>query len=290
MMKKTLRHLLLILVSLDLFLVNAIAGSPEEAYLETRDNFIRQFARNEAPGNGDHDHALRVLEELLWKAVGTVRVPGFSGRGTISLESLVPRGGGFNQVDGLMFDAARKRLFVTTRVLLKHYVERNKDLPQGYLHLAESEEFYSRVFDWDSAFTRFSEIPVRIIGDFSVARAFLTLNAQDIGPFVPKTIIVFAVKGNRVFLIRSDASVGQIAACKSQWDIFESRSLEAFRRYRSSQLTDRKAINESSKIEEEGFRAYRSCFGNSIKGQKAFLQMEDQVQAIIDRLQNVTAK
>lgn len=284
---EVLKYVLFLVLLLQVLVIDAVAGSTEDVYLEMRDRFIHQFVEKTKELNyEEHDHALKVLEEQLRVIVGPIKVAGFAERGAINLQTLERGDGGFNQVDGLMFSSEREQLFVTTGGLLKDYLNRNKGLPEDFNQLSRSEEFYSRVFDWDSAFTRFAEIPIKNTRGFSITRAFLTLNAQDIGPFIPETVIVFVAKGNRVLLFKSEVQTIQIPACKDQWDRFERKSSEALARYHSSGRTDRIAWDDHLRFESEGFEAYRRCYERKIKSEKAFSRLTDQVQSIVDRLQN----
>lgn len=280
-----MKYVLVLVLLLQVVIIDAVAGPTEDVYLEMRDRFIHQFEKTKDLNVEEHNHALKVLEEQLRLIVGPIKVTGFSGPGAINLETLERGDGGFNQVDGLRFSSEGEQLFVTTEGLLKHYLENNKGFPKDLSRLPKNEEFYSKVFDWDSTFTQFAEIPIRKTRGLSIARAFLTLNAQDIGPFNPETVIVFVSKGKRVLLYKSEVQTIQIPACKDQWDRFERKSSEALARYRSSGLTDRNAWNDNIRFEGEGFEAYRRCYGIKIKSEKSFSRLTDQVQSIVNRLQ-----
>ena len=264
--------------------LNAHTAALEDTYLQTRDGFIQKFTTLKSPAAEEHNRALRVLESYLQSIIGPSGVKGFSGEGAISLETLEKDEAGFNQVDGLRFDSLEKCLFITTRHLLLQYINANEDLPKDLHSLPANGTFLSRVFDWDSAFTHFVEVPIKITHGFEVAKAALFLNAQDIGPFAPTTLIVFTANKNRVFLLKSDAKVDQIRSCKNRWDGFEKRSLKAFNQYRSSQLTDKKSFEEHVRLEDEGFEAYRCCFEKGIKKKKAFSRVQQQAQSIVDQL------
>lgn len=274
--------LAIFLAYLVLFPIAGSAATPLETYIQTRNGFISQFAKAE-PTNIEHDRALKALEEQLRSIIGPVDVAGFPRQGTINLQSLYPSEGGFDQVDGLRFSSERNMLFVTTDTLLKDFLNRNKTFPKDLRLLSERENFYSRVFDWDSAFMVFAEIPVHPVESISFARAFLILNGQDIGPFVPETVVVFAAKGDRIFLTESEVKISQVMSCKNEWGKSYKRASEALDRYHSSQLTDKKSFEDYVKLEGEAFRAYRSCFGRSFRERADFMQLTILVQSIIDR-------
>jgi hypothetical protein len=271
-----------------------VAASPEEKYFETRDEFIRQFSTASSPEANSDEKALSKLGEALSKLekelqpiIGTVDVAHFPKRGKINLETLEEGDGGFGQVDGLRFDSEHELLFVTTTGLLKAYLQQHKDLPTELGKLARTEEFYSSAFYWDEAVTHFAEVPVRTTNDKSFAYAFLGLWAQDIGPFPPKTLFVFFANGNRVFVVSSEvqSKVDQIAECKDEWDGFKKKSDAAFAAYQASELKDQEASDNMTRYEEEGFKAYRSCFEQRAKMEPFFKQLTKQAQTLVDNLQ-----
>src|SRR5438128_5024122 len=158
-----------------------VAASLEEKYLETRDEFIRQFSTPSSPKADSYEKvhsklekALSKLEKQLQLIIGPVDVAHFPKRGKINLETL-QQDAGFGQVDGLRFGAEWEVLFVTTTGLLNAYLQQQKELPTELSKLAKAERFYSLVLDWDAAVTHFAEVPVRTTNDKSFAYAFLGL-------------------------------------------------------------------------------------------------------------------
>ena len=261
------------------------AGSPQDKYFETRDGFIHQFSTASAPANSD-EKALAKLEKQLQLIIGPVNVAHFPIRGKINLETLY-QDVGFGQVDGLRFDSKHERLFVTTTGLLNRYVQQHKELPTELSKLAKAEDFYSLVFEYDVAATHFAEVPIRTTNDKSFAYAFLGLWAQDIGIFLPKHLFVFFVNGDRVFVVSAEvqSQVNQIAECKEVWDKFEIKSDAAFATYRASELKDQKAIDDSFRYDQEGFKAYCSCFQQKAKMEPFFKQLIKQAQTLVDNIQ-----
>src|SRR5437773_823949 len=268
-----------------------VAASLEEKYFETRANFIRQFSTPSSPEANSEEKAVSKLKKALSKLekqlqliIGPVDVAHFPKRGKINLETLEQGDGGFGQVDGLRFDSKHGLLFVTTTGLLNGYLQQHKELPTELGKLAKAEEFYSVALYWDEAVTHFAEVPVRTTNDKSFAYAFLGLWAQDIGPFPPKTLFVFFANGDRVFVVSTEAqsSIDQIAECKDVWDGFKKKSDAAFA---SSELNEQKASDDMVRYEEEGFRAYCTCFGQRAKMEPFFKQLTKQAQTLVDNLQ-----
>ena len=263
-----------------------VAASREDKYIETRDEFIRQFSTARSP-EPNSEKALSKLETQLQLIIGPVDVAHFPKRGKINLETLDHDDPGFRQVDGLRFDSEHEVLFVTTTGLLNAYLQQQKELPTELSKLAKAEEFYSLVFGWDAAVTHFAEVPVRTTKDKSFAYAFLGLWAQDIGPSPPKNLFVFFTNGDRVFVVSTEAqsNIDQIAECKDVWDGFKKKSDAASATYRELELKGQKPIDDSVRYEDEGFRAYCRCFEQRVKMEPFFKQLTKQAQTLVDNLQ-----
>ena len=271
-----------------------VAASLEEKYLETRDEFIRQFSTPSSPEADSYEKvhsklekALSKLEKQLQLIIGPVDVAHFPKRGKINLETLEQGDGGFGQVDGLRFNSEHELLFVTTTGLLNAYLQQHKELPTELGKLAKAEEFYSLALYWDEAVTHFAEVPVRTTNDKSFAYAFLGLWAQDIGPFPPKNLFVFFANGDRVFVVSTEvqSNIDQIAECKDVWNGFKKKSDAASAAYQASELKDQKATDDTVRYEEEGFRAYCQCFEQRAKMEPFFKQLTKQAQTLVDNLQ-----
>jgi len=262
-----------------------VAASPEEKYLETRDNFIRQFSTASSPQDKSDQKALSKLEKQLQLIIGPVDVAHFPKRGKINLETL-QQDAGFGQVDGLRFGAEWEVLFVTTTGLLNAYLQQQKELPTELSKLAKAERFYGLVFDWDAAVTHFAEVPVRTTNDKWFAYAFLGLWGQDNGPSPPKHLFVFFANGDRVFVVSTEAKskIDQIAECKDLWERLKKESDAASAADQASDLKDQKATDVMQR-EEEDFRAYCRCFEQRAKMEPYFKQLTKQAQTLVDNLQ-----
>lgn len=263
----------------------ALSGaSPEEAYLETRDRFIRQIAKGAGPL--DDRPALAELEEKARTIVAPVEIEGFPTQGRINLLTLRDETG-FGQVDGLRFDSERESLFVTTETLLERYLAAHHELPKTLSELSRSEEFYRRVFLSDAGVAYYAEVPVMSANGQSFVHAFLGKTGQEIGPFVPDEIFVFVSTGKRIMVVYAPAAteITDIPQCKGEWERFDQMSSESLELYRSSQLKELKAFDDSLRYREQGFNRYRRCFGREAGKQQFFASLKEQAQSIADRLQ-----
>jgi hypothetical protein len=257
------------------------AASPQDKYIETRDEFIRQFSTASSPQDKADEKALSKLEKQLRLIIGPVAVAHFPKRGKINLETL-QQDAGFGQVDGLRFGSEFELLFVTTTGLLNSYLQQHKELPTELGKLARAEEFYSLVFDWDAAVTHFAEVPVRTTNDKSFAYAFLGLWGQDIGPFPPKHLFVFFANGDRVFVVSTEAKskIDQIAECKDLWERLNAASAAD----QASERKDEKPTDDMQR-EKEDFRAYCRCFEQRAQMEPYFKQLTKQAQTVVESLQ-----
>jgi len=258
--------------------------SLEEAYIATRDSFIRQFAKSEQPVNDRS--ALAELEKQMRTIVGPVRIEEFSGQGNINLLTLKTESG-YAQVDGLRFDSKHETLFVTTQGLFKHYLSEHPELPQALIAISKDEDFYRRVFHADAGIMHYAEVPVEHADGQSLAQAFLGVSGQDVGPFIPNEIFAFVSKGKQIRLINTPSSVviADIPQCKSKWDTSRAKADDALARYRASQSQDKQAYDAFRRYEDEGLAAYRDCFARKAKRQPWFNSLKNQAQSLVNTLQ-----
>jgi uncharacterized membrane protein YfcA len=240
-----------------------------DQYLKTRDS---SQPKNDAEDQRD----LKELEELLRPIIGAVKVAGFAGEGELNLQTL-QKDGGFDQLDGLRFDAKDETLFVTTTPLFDDYLRRHPDI---------ADQIYSKIFDWDSSFVLYAEVPLRDTATLDSAHAFLMLNTQDDSVAAPpNTLIVSTSWRGRVEVMRSVLNaIPQIPECKKKWDEFEEKSAQASARYRASGLKDQQAFEDSNRLESEGARAYRACYGREVFNQRYFQTVRKKAQSTLERL------
>jgi hypothetical protein len=211
-----------------LLLGPAAAGSeepsPDEmAYLAARDEYIQRFEKtwkNVAGGQAkvqqlEHDaaRALTDLHERLRKIIGPLRLAGLSATERLNIETLLPDPGR-DQVDGLRYGWGADDLFVTTAGLLKAYVRGHPSLPEDVAALAESGELYRNVWNWDVAQVPFAEIPIKRPTTMAVAKAFAVIGTQDSSDFPPNSILLFALRGDRVFMVFMEQRFPAIPACE----------------------------------------------------------------------------
>jgi len=254
----------------------------EEKYFATRDKLCQKFAE----GSSDYD-ALAVLEEPIRSIIVPTKVDGFRIEGSISLYPRYEESP-CDHVDGLDFrNPSQGELFVTTKGLLENYLARNPKLPKDLNKLFKADKFYSSVISSDAALTNYADIPVEKTNGQDFAYAFLGGFAQNIGPLIPDHLIVLVSTKKRIYIMSALANtkVPSIPECKAAWDGFAEKSDNALKKYRASNLKDKKSFDEHTRLEARGFSAYYECYRRTSKDQEFFTPLAKQVQSIVDRLQ-----
>ena len=273
---KIMKKLSLILITALTFLsAESSSAATEATYLETRNKFIHQFHNKES--STQEKAALTKLEKILREVIGTVK---FSDKkGEITLETLNYN---FDDIiepstlDGLFFRSDKETFFVTTKTLLDDYMSRHPNLPKEFdeLHqnlpknfdeLVNEPKFYNKIFNGDAAFTKYAELPIK--NNSLNTRAFLMLEAQDIGNFPPNLLMITAIKDGKIFVIKANLDEeNQISFCANEWQ----------------KANDKKYT--TSKNENIIFQNYVNCYKSRLENEKFLPQIMARAQAIISRI------
>lgn len=204
---------LLITLLVFAFSLGAMAA-PEDTYIKTRDQLKKEIASKKVFDEKADRAGIAKIEKLLRETLGKSKIKGFDGDGKIAIETFSNEPGA-DQIDGLQFTKGDDMLFMSSPTLIKNYQDRNSDIAKTTTGLAKDETFYTKAFDWGSAFSFFREFktskPETVVQ--------LALNAQDIGPFSPNMILVFAVKADRIYALRSEIKEqNKIPECSKIWE------------------------------------------------------------------------
>jgi hypothetical protein len=270
------------------------------AYLTARNQATAEIQNN--PEHVPEDmlearekQALDRLQAMLRHLVGPIRIQGFPGSGSISLETLMGDLG-YGKLDGLSaksFDG-RTDALVSTVPLLKAWLGEHSDSWEGKpagasLDIAKSfvmEDFYTQVFQDDSYYYLFAELPVIAHHQHSFARAVLYENAQDfVAPNPPENIAVSVVVGNTVFVLKERTTTGQMAACKVAYDQDSALADAAFASYRASQLKDQAEFKKYTDLQEVADSNFRHCFQQHLTQQPYYTDLVKQAQSLVDRIE-----
>ena len=276
------------------------AASAEQTYFSARDAAVRKIEQSEKRKESDdarmkmHDAALADLEKQLRTMIGPVEIKGFPADGKINLSTLFKSDQGYGALDALVYSSADEKtnITVTTDALLKAWIKAHRNwwpnlenVPQDVTKALQSEPFYTQALDSDAAFSRYAVLPVaKSAGGFTFA--MLGSRAQDIGPRAPDLIVAAAVRGNRMFLVstQANAKIEDMPACQPVWDESVRKAGEAFKTYETGGRKDENLLKQQSQIESDGDAAYRVCFGERLKADARFKTLTEQAQALLDSL------
>jgi hypothetical protein len=288
---------LLIGAVLSLIAAAGEAASPEDDYVAARDRFIATFHQHEATGKvGDRvvaqeRRARRDLEQMLRRIIGTTAPRGFSGAGTISLDTLFSEDVGFGMLDGLVFKSPNRKtqVLVTTDGLLERWLRArpaDPPLPKSVPAALGDAEFYTFAISNDAAVAKYAALPVGKPAKATLALAMLDARSQDILPLTPSELIVAVAAGGKVFIATApvEAKVAAIPACDAIWQDAEKKANALFEAYRASDSKDEKQFNQYTKAQEEGATAVRRCFGERAPNEPFFAAVTKQAQALVDRV------
>src|SRR5581483_1674870 len=245
----------------------ALAASPEATYLSARDKYIAQIKRLENAKTSDsalqaaEDKATADLTKRLRDVIGPVSVKGFPAEGKLSLITLFEDDEGFGMLDGLAYGEGEEGLVVTTRPLLKDWLDgkaKAEDeegrLPADAEAAARLESFYTFAISSDAAFSKNADIPVTKPAGADFAVAALGEFQQDIGHENVDQIVATVIKGDRVLVasVQRKAPIAKIPACDSIWADALQKVDKLQAEYRASGLKDEKLFDESTHAEEQG--------------------------------------
>lgn len=255
-----IKFFLIFLTSFTFFSTESRSAATDAEYIRHRNFFVKQFTNNNPEIQKDQA-ALAKIEKMLQEIIGPVK---FSVRkGEINLITLDHSFGGsmeFDRLDGLNFKSDKEIFFVTTKPILNDYLSTHPNLPKDFIFLAQTEEFYSKVFGADATFFKYAELPLRTPNSY----AFLALTAQDMEIFLPNNLIILSEKNGKIYVAITALknAVTQITICENEWN---------------------RAIGRQED-KEISFRNYRKCFADNMAKEKFFLPLVTSAQTIADRI------
>lgn len=243
------------------------AASPAlESYIAARDGYIRKFEKTpDCPACVDS--ALADLEGRLRQLVGPISVPGYSGLGKINLRTLVNEVG-FDKLDALRFGDSSRIHLITTQALVEKFAARHKDLPKDVRKVAQSNAFYEYAFPEDAAFANFVRIQDPKVPGIDFALGSVGAFAQELNGMMPNQIVVFAKRGDLVFLVRipADPVPANIPACDEIW----------------KGSTTKKTVGARTDL-----RRYQDCVREKVQTPANLVSWRRQVEIAVEFLQEV---
>jgi hypothetical protein len=298
-----MKHLLFALLALAALPSSAPAQSPEKSYLAARDAYIKSFHRSQNDGDlARHEAALADLETQLRRIIGPTTLKDFPAEGKVHLDGLIPEDEGFGLLDGLVYriplDASgiddKVSVVVTTAGLFDAWLRVHKDnkwwgqgpLPQDLSAALRSDDFYREALSTDSAVVTFAQIPVVKPSWARIAYAVLAIRTQDALGSTPTEMDIVVVGAERVYAVtaKTEAELGPIAACEKDRQRFKAQAEAARAAFEKSGRKNDALFDKSTKLDEQGDRAYLQCFATRARNEKTFAAAVKQAQELVDLL------
>jgi hypothetical protein len=298
---KSMRLIGFALVALALFAGGALAASPEDDYVATRDKDIARIKRLVAAKTDDkkvdaeQNQMLADLQKRLDAIVGPFAVAGYPAAGKFTLETLSGGDIGFGQLDGMVHSAGDDgpQVIVTTRGLVDRWLraqstEKDADLrlPADLDAALREDNFYTFSVSEDAAFGKTAELAVAKPDGADLVVAALGGFAQDIGPNPRQEIVVTLQRNGRVYIASQVAktALGKIDACEAIWTAALKKSEDLRSAYQKSGAKNEKLFDDGTKAEDDGDKAYRACLVARTPQQAYYPALVKEAQELADRL------
>ena len=296
-----MRHIGFALIALALSSGGALAGSPEDDYVAARDKDIARIQRLTAAKTDDkkvdaeQTQMLADLQKRLAAIVGPFAVAGYPAAGKFTLETLSGGDIGFGQLDGMVHSAGDDgpQVIVTTRGLVDRWLsarstEKDADgrLPAKLEAALREDGFYTFAVSEDAAFGKTAELAIAKPAGADLVVAALGGFAQDIGPNPRQEIVVTLQKAGRVYIASQVAktAIGKIDACEAIWTAANKASEDLWKAYEKAGSKDEKLLDQRSKAEDDGDKAYRACLVAKTPQQAYYPALVKEAQEVADRL------
>jgi hypothetical protein len=272
------------------------AASPEQDYAAARDRAIQQIEAADKAGTPSdrvvemQDRAVADLEKLLQRIVGPSSLNGVEATATNNVDTLIRGDLGFGRLDGLAYASAdnKTRIVVSTDTLFKAWLKSrrkwwpNDDVPQDIDKALRSEVFFTQALQGDAAFQRYAVLPVKKPPQAGAVFAMLDTRAQDIGPWPANEITATLIRGHRVYVVTTPASVdlALMPECVKQWDAANKTLEDA-----SATPTPGQSFGDlSERIRSGGDVAFHRCFAERAPRAPGYAALVRQAQDILDGL------
>ena len=269
-----------------------IAAAPEDTYLATRDKAVERIKklRGDAAAKLE-SQTLAELERQLRALIGPKRFNGLPTDGKITLETLND-GVGLGLLDGLSFDNEdqSRRIIVTTQSLTAAWLKAHKSwtperpLPDTLQEAVKTEEFLTQAFGTGAAFVLYGALPVASRSGFVHASLFAL--SQDGSPSKPESIIIVAVKGDRVFASQTKllAPVEPIAICDKLKDKLDLQAQALLKRYNATGSKNQKLFDDYVRLQAQTEVEFKGCFIKNAGSQPWFKTVVLEAQSLSDGL------
>jgi hypothetical protein len=199
-------------------------SSVEAKYLTAKERISAQIGKVGAPGSDAVISAMYDAQDQLISILQPILPPppikDLDARVIMPIDDFEPGTPGAGQADGLIFGANDLTVFETTDHLFSRYIARHaKDIDNRKPQ--QSEQLYSNIFDWDTHFDLFDELPVKASSPNITAHAYVGMWAQDTGPWNPQNVILFIRQQGRVYVanLKLQDPAPPIPACNTIYSV-----------------------------------------------------------------------
>ena len=185
------------------------------------------------------------------------------------------------------------QVIVTTRGLVDRWLsvrstEKDADgrLPADLEAALREDGFYTFAVSEDAAFGKTAELTIAKPAGADLVVAALGGFAQDIGPNPRQEIVVTLQKGGRVYIANQVAktAIGKIDACEAIWTAANKASEDLWKAYEKAGSKDEKLLDQRSKAEDDGDKAYRACLVAKTPQEAYYPALVKEAQEVADRL------
>jgi len=268
------------------------------AYLAARDKATIeiQMALKREPATVDQRNstALGQLQGIVEQIVGPIELEGFPTSGTSNLETLIQELG-YGKLDGIAVQSldGKAQAVVSTMPLLRSWLHNNPDVSRHHsiattADIAETfttGDFYTGVFEDDSYYYKYADLPVSSDNATGPVRAILFEAAQDYpAPYPPGGIVVTVVSGDKVIVLKTHVAAPDIPGCASAYKQEFLLAQDALVAYQASKLRDKAAFDRYTELEERANSHYLQCYGQHIPEQQAYPELVRVAQGLVDKV------
>jgi hypothetical protein len=173
---------------------------------------------------------------------------------------------GIGRLDALVYAStdASTRIFVTTHAILSDWLHTAEtEVPKDVPAALNSDAFYTYAIGTDDMrIYSYAELPVTSPPGITVTAVMLAVEVADVPLYPPSMILVSAVHGDRVFILREDLAVDFDAPSICQGPV-----PEALRNW-----------------DEAAAKVYRQCFAEHVQEQSYYGAIVRAAQALVNRV------
>jgi hypothetical protein len=258
----------------------------EKDYLKVRNEYALYFkniSENAQDWEGIYKQdtdSLLVLEKMLREIMKNSRIDSVAKFGKINLETLTPELG-FGLLDCLVLNNNSTKIFVTTKGLFLDYFKSQQINSIDNLTSKQLSNIFSALLSDARSTVFYSE--QYSSNKYSKVYGSIGTIAQDIGRFPPNNIFVLIADEDYIYIIQKlfDKPINEISECQAIYDSIYNNSQIQFDKYKASDLTDKKALDNSLELQETAWNKYCECYQENFRTYEEFDTVQKQMEKIV---------